>query len=94
MIDTFYNKEVISWYDSAMNLPNAKSLPAPSSFSGRLLRSPVSLAVGGLSLDDASAVAEQHVKRWLAFIADGKPTEARQKVITTPCLVFSIETKF
>ena len=81
VIDNFYGKEVNDWYDKAAS--NGVLLPPPSSFSGRLLQSPIALNVGKLSLETATATASEHVERWLQWIADkegkGKQVEARSR---------------
>lgn len=77
MLDNFYGKDVIDWYDKSA--AKGVVLPPPASFSGRLLQSPVALNVGKLTLDGASSIASEHVDRWLAWIADkeGKGKQVR-----------------
>lgn len=79
VIENYYGNEVLDWYDSAA--AKGKVLAPPASFSGRLLRSPLALSVGGLNEDDAVSIATAHVTRWLGWIADkegkGKQIDAR-----------------
>jgi hypothetical protein len=71
--------QVLAWYDKAMKIPNARPIAPPASFSARLLRSPVCVSLNNLSLDDMSSLASDHVKRWIMWIKDAKPVEARQR---------------
>ena len=61
-LDTYFAaKDVLDAFDSALKLPGAVPLPPPSSFFSRLLRSPVAVAVGGLSAADANTIATGNV---------------------------------
>ena len=37
------------------------------------------LKIGGMSETDACLVAEAHVERWMGYISEAKPSEARQR---------------
>lgn len=79
VLDTFYDKNVISWYDKAVSSQGASFLPPHPSFFARLLRSPAELAVAGLDEKTAAAIATEHVERWISFIQEAKQNEARQR---------------
>ena len=79
MIDKFYNKDVISWYDNIMNSDNIKPLKPSTSFGGRLLRSPIAVAACGLTLDTLTTAATSHVDRWLEWSDKEQQNEARQR---------------
>lgn len=78
-VQTYYGNEVLSWYENAYGYPNVVPLPPSKSFSSRLLRSPVQVAIGNLDYDSVQAIASKHVSRWLEWIKTAKPAEARQK---------------
>mmetsp|Transcript_28260 Transcript_28260/g.28546 ORF Transcript_28260/g.28546 Transcript_28260/m.28546 type:complete len:280 (-) Transcript_28260:72-911(-) len=78
-LDTYYGQEVLQWYDSACSQPGAMHFAPPSSMSGRLLRSPVHLSLAGLSSETVTSLATEHVTRFLTWIKEGRPVEARQK---------------
>ena len=56
-VDRFYGPDVISWYDKSAML--GEVLAPPTSFSARLLQSPVALSVGKLSMDSATQIATE-----------------------------------
>lgn len=67
-LDTYFTaKDVLEAYDGALKLPGAVPLAPPASFYARLLRSPVAVAVGGLSSADASAIATGTTTQALAL---------------------------
>ena len=78
-MDMYFGKDVVQWYDRAVKASNSNFLPPLSSFYGRLLRSPVELAVHGL--DDASVadIAMEHVERWISFVLEAQQNEARSR---------------
>ena len=78
-LQTHYGQDVLAWYDNAVTVPGSVLLPPSKSFAARLLRSPVHLAVGDLSFDDAAEIAGKHVTRWLAWVEEGRESEARQR---------------
>lgn len=75
----FSSGEVLSWYDSAMQVPGAVQGQISPSFSGRLLRSPVHLSITGIDMSDASNIASQHVTRWLKWLNEATQVESRQR---------------
>lgn len=81
MLDNFYCKEVIDWYDKSAAL--GLVLPPPTSFFGRLLQSPVALNVGKLTADNAATIAKSHIDRWIGWVVDkegkGKQIDARAR---------------
>lgn len=79
IVETYYGKEVVAWYDKAVSSSGAVVLPPPFSFSARLLRSPVALSVGGLTAKDATNIANEHVTRWINWVAAATQVEARQR---------------
>jgi hypothetical protein len=78
-VGTYFGNEVLAWYENAYSLDGSTALPPSKSFGARMLRSPAQVAVGGLSLSDATSVAETHVKRWLQWVSEAKESEARQR---------------
>lgn len=74
-LDTYYGKESIAFYDkySAM----AKPSPLTPSFSGRLIRSPLSLELEDVAIDTVEAMVAEHTDRWCSFMADAKQVESR-----------------
>ena len=72
-----YYEPMVKWHSDAMKLPGASALPPSSSFSKRLLYSPVQLGVGGLKFDDAKAVAEAHYDFWLGSVQEAQQVPAR-----------------
>ena len=78
-VGNYFGNEVLAWYENAYSFDGSTALPPSKSFGARMLRSPVLVAVGGLSLSDATSVAETHVKRWLQWVSEGKESEARQR---------------
>lgn len=49
------------------------------SFNHRLLHSPIYFSGNKLPLDLVTSLATEHLDRWLGFMANAKPLEARQK---------------
>lgn len=79
-LDLHYNEEVImSRYRSVAEKPGVLHLPPPLCFSGRLLRSPLHLAVTGLSFEDMSDAAYGHVQQWLAWLDSAEEVQARMR---------------
>ena len=78
-VATHYGNDVLAWYENAMTIPGSVVLPPSKSFTARMLRSPVHVSVGDLSLDDATEISTKHVQRWLQWISEGKESEARQR---------------
>ena len=77
-VENYYDTpEILTWYADAVS--KGKHMVPPDSFSGRLLRSPVYIKMGGLSEGDAMALAQQHLSRWLEWIENATPSEARQR---------------
>jgi hypothetical protein len=79
VLDMHYGKDVLSWYDDAVKQSGGKFLAPSPSFSARLLRSPVELAVAGLSDKSVTDIATAHVTRWLTFVSEAKPNEPRSR---------------
>jgi hypothetical protein len=48
-------------------------------FYSRLLQSPAYFSATSLSLQNVNDVSTQHVERWVSWLVDAKPLEARQK---------------
>ena len=79
VVETYYGKEVIAWYDKAVAITGATPLPPLPTFSGRLLRSPVELAIAGLDESAAASLTAEHVERWLQYVLEAKQNEARSR---------------
>ncbi len=56
-----------------------KSLEPASSFSTRLLYSPVRISLKGLSPEDLTVVAENHVDRWVSWVGGAGQIAARSR---------------
>lgn len=67
-IDKYFSGSSLSQYDSLMTI--GKSLPPSTSFSQRLLRSPLEISVGGLSEEQITEYADKHVSLWLQWISE------------------------
>jgi hypothetical protein len=78
-VDTYYGKDVISWYDNAVGLSGCMFLPPSTSFAGRLLRSPIELGIAGIDEASVSTIAFSHVDRWLTYVLEAKQNEARSR---------------
>ena len=80
-VDRFYGPDVISWYDKSADL--GEVLAPPKSFSARLLRSPVALSVGKLTMNSVTQITNEIVDKWLGWIADkdgvGAQIDSRQR---------------
>lgn len=66
-------------YRSITEKPGVLHLPPPLCFSGRLLRSPLHLAVTGLSFEDMSDAAYGHVQQWLGWLDAAEEVQARMR---------------
>lgn len=78
--DYYENAATLAWYADAVSKSQNNHLAPSASSSGRLLHgSPIYLKVGGMSEGDALSIGEQHLDRWMQYIADAKPSEARQR---------------
>lgn len=78
-MEMYFGSDVMQWYDSAVKASNYHFLPPSSSFYGRLLRSPVELAVYGLDDASVAAIATEHVERWISYVLDAQQNEARSR---------------
>lgn len=79
LMDKYYGADTIQFYDSIVNKPGVSHLPPSPSFSSRLLRSPLYLSVAGLGADDVIMLSKAHVERWLSWLEDAAPVDARQR---------------
>ena len=77
--DYYENEASLAWYADAVTKAKGTHLSPSPSLYGRILRSPMHLAVGGMSENDACACAEAHLDRWMGHMAEAKPSEARQR---------------
>ena len=78
-MDMYFGADVVQWYDSAVKASRGSFLPPSASFYGRLLRSPVELAVHGLDEASVAAIATEHVERWISYVLDAQQNEARSR---------------
>lgn len=78
-MESYFGTEVVSWYDNAIRAAKGSFLPPSPSFHGRLLRSPVELAVHGLDEDSIGSIATEHVERWLSYVLSAQQNEARSR---------------
>jgi hypothetical protein len=66
-------------YDKIASLPTAKHLSPVSSLGSRLLRSPQQLSVSGLSLDQVTEFATNHVEGWVKASFEAEQVQPRQR---------------
>jgi len=79
VMEKYFGSDVIQFYDSIANKPDVRHLPPSPSFSSRLLRSPLHVSVAGLGADDVLTFSKVHVERWLRWLGEATPVDARQR---------------
>ena len=79
LMEKYYGPDTIQFYDSIVNKSGVSHLPPSPSFSSRLLRSPLFFSVAGLGADDVMMLSKSHVERWLRWLGDAAPVDARQR---------------
>lgn len=78
-LETYYGEDVQDLWQRVSNVPGATSAPPDMSFEARLLYSPARIAVGGISEAEAAFIAEEHLTRFLGWLAVAEPVPARSR---------------
>jgi len=78
-VEKYYGPEVIAHWDEANTRSGAFALAPSVEFMERLLYSPARISIGGLSTEDAAAIAERHVNTFLSWLDDAQQVPARSR---------------
>lgn len=77
-MDNYYPTSLVaSTYDTITALEGVTHLPPSTSFSRRLLRSPLQLSVTGLSFEQLSTYATAHTETWIKFFEEVEDVPTR-----------------